>query len=108
MKKQTTTVQTAQKTMPANPSANLIGAKLTANSAVTVNYRQGKSNTVSCFEVECIEANATGRRLTLIFRDEAGQEIMKRRVYKEHYEKMEKQFSNMPVTTATPVEDTEA
>jgi hypothetical protein len=102
MKKSSTAVQTATKSMPANTSQAVIGSKLTANSLVTVNYRQGKSNTVACAEVECIDMNATGRRLTLIFRDEAGNEIMKRRVYKEHFEVMERKFANVAIPT-TPV-----
>ena len=91
-------IQTAAKTVATkkvktNPSATLIGMKLSspANS-IQVNFRQGKTNVVTCNEIEVTEANATGRRLTCVFRDAAGQELMKRRVYKEHFEKMADKF----------------
>jgi len=90
-------IQTAAKTVAAkkvkvNPSANLIGMKLETTNEVTVNYRQGKNNVVTCNSIEVVEANPTGRRLTCIFRDAKGMEIMKRRVYKEHFEKMTDKF----------------
>jgi hypothetical protein len=85
---QTATKTVANKTTKANPSAALIGMKLTSTDVKTVNFRQGKGNVVECSAIEVIEANATGRRLTLSFKDAQGKEIMKRRVYKEHFEKM--------------------
>jgi len=92
-------IQTAAKTVATkkvkvNPSAVLIGMKLNAPTAdpIKVNYRDGKTNVVVCNQIEVTEANATGRRLTCIFRDAAGKELMNRRVYKEHFEKMADKF----------------
>jgi hypothetical protein len=85
--------QTATKTVKANPSASLIGMKLSSPSnSISVNFRKGKANTMLCNEVEVKAANNTGRRLTLVFRDAAGQQIAERRVYKEWFEKMADQF----------------
>lgn len=78
----------ATKTAKPNPSAALIGMKLTSADVKTVNFRQGKGNVVECNTIEVTGANATGRRLEVIFKDAAGKEVMKRRVYKEHFEKM--------------------
>ena len=85
---QTATKTVATKTAKANPSAALIGMKLNSTDPKTVNFRQGKGNVVECNSIEVITANATGRRLTLSFKDAQGKEIMTRRVYKEHFEKM--------------------
>jgi hypothetical protein len=79
------------KTVKPNPSAALIGMKLNSASEITVNFRQGKGNVISCNEIECTGANATGRRLTVTFKS-AGKELMTRRVYKEHFEKMADKF----------------
>jgi hypothetical protein len=84
-------VQTAAKKMKVNPSQELIGMKLTSADSKTVNFRQGKGNVVTCNEIEITQANATGRRLTAIFRD-GGKEIMTRRIYKEHFERMADKF----------------
>ena len=73
----------ATKVSKPNPSASLIGMKLTS-----VNFRQGKGNVVACHQIEVITANPTGRRLTVSFKDVTGKEIMNRRIYKEHFEKM--------------------
>ena len=78
----------ATKKVKTNPSAALIGMKLNSADAKTVNFRQGKSNVVTCNTVEVLGANATGRRLEVSFKDASGKELMKRRVYKEHFEKM--------------------
>ena len=78
----------ATKVAKPNPSASLIGMKLTSVDAKTVNFRQGKGNVVECNTIEVTGANATGRRLNVIFKDATGKEIMNRRVYKEHFEKM--------------------
>lgn len=90
-----TSTQTAAKTVKtakANPSAALIGIKLTSDASLAVNYRKGKLNTVLCNEIEVKAANNTGRRLTLVFRDAAGTVISERRVYKEWFEKMADKF----------------
>jgi hypothetical protein len=86
-------VKTATKTVAAkkvkvNPAAAIIGMKLTSPDPKTVNFRQGKGNVVACNTIEVTGANATGRRLEIVFKDDTGKEIMKRRVYKEHFEKM--------------------
>lgn len=86
-------VKVATKTVAAkvakpNPSASLIGMKLTSADAKSVNFRQGKGNVVECNTIEVTGANATGRRLNVIFKDATGKEIMNRRIYKEHFEKM--------------------
>jgi hypothetical protein len=86
--KKVATKTVATKTAKPNPSAALIGMKLTSADAKSVNFRQGKTNIVSCNTIEVLGANATGRRLEVIFKDATGKEIMKRRVYKEHFEKM--------------------
>lgn len=78
----------ANKRINSNPSQALIGIKLTSVDAKSVNFRQGKANVVECNTVEVIAANATGRRLTVSFKDSAGKEIMNRRIFKEHFEKM--------------------
>jgi len=85
---QTAAKTVATKTVKANPSAALIGMKLNSTDAKTVNFRQGKGNVVTCNVVEVLSANATGRRLEVSFKDDQGKEVMKRRVYKEHFEKM--------------------
>jgi hypothetical protein len=89
---QTAAKTVATKTVKANPSAALIGMKLNSTDVKTVNYRQGKGNVVECNSIEVISANATGRRLVLSFKDAQGKEIMNRRVYKEHFEKMADKF----------------
>ena len=88
------TPQTATKTVKTNPSAHLIGKKLTSSdAAVKVNYRKGKTNVVACHEIEVTECNVTGRRLTCVFKDAAGKVVMTRKVYKEWFDAMEDQFS---------------
>ncbi len=78
----------ATKVSKPNPSASLIGMKLTSVDSKSVNFRQGKGNVVACHQIEVITANPTGRRLTVSFKDVSGKEIMNRRIYKEHFEKM--------------------
>jgi hypothetical protein len=78
----------ATKVAKPNPSASLIGMKLSSVDAKSVNFRQGKGNVVECNTIEVTGANATGRRLNVIFKDATGKEIMNRRIYKEHFEKM--------------------
>jgi len=91
----TNQVLTGAKKMKANPAQNLIGKSITSPSAKTVNYRQGKGNVVTCNQIECIAANAAGRRLTLVFKDDQGKEIMTRKVYKEHFERMADKFEDV-------------
>ena len=88
----TNQVQTGAKKMKVNPAHNLIGKLITSPTAKTVNYRQGKGNVVTCNQIECTAANAAGRRLTLVFKDDQGKEIMTRKVYKEHFERMADKF----------------
>ena len=84
----TATKTVATKVAKPNPSATLIGMKLTSVDAKSVNFRQGKGNVVECNTIEVTGANATGRRLNVIFKDASGKEIMNRRIFKEHFEKM--------------------
>ena len=84
----TATKTVATKVAKPNPSASLIGMKLTSVDAKSVNFRQGKGNVVECNAIEVTGANATGRRLNVIFIDATGKEIMNRRIFKEHFEKM--------------------
>ena len=86
--KKVATKTVAAKTVKPNPSATLIGMKLTSADPKTVNFRQGKGNVVECNAVEVTGANATGRRLNVVFKDATGKEIMNRRIFKEHFEKM--------------------
>ena len=81
----------AAKTMKVNPSATLIGMKLESSSPVSVNVRKGKTNVVTCNQIEVKAANNTGRRLTLTF-SLNGTQVSERRVYKEWFEKMADQF----------------
>jgi hypothetical protein len=85
-------VQTGAKKMKVNPAQSLIGKSITSADAKTVNYRQGKGNVITCNTIECTAANAAGRRLTLVFKDAQGKELMTRRVYKEHFERMADKF----------------
>lgn len=87
------TNQPTPKKIKLNPSANLIGKKLHSADSISVNFRKGKTNVVLCNEIECTAANPAGRRLTLVFRDAAGKEIMTRRCFKEHFEKMAEKFN---------------
>jgi hypothetical protein len=80
------------KTIKMNPSQEFIGMKLLSDKPVEVNFRKGKKNIIICNEIECTNANATGRRLTLTFRDAKGSELGTRRVYFEHFEKMGDRF----------------
>ena len=80
------------KAVKVNPSASYIGLKISHDTSMSLNYRKGKNNVILCNQVEVTGANATGRRLTCIFRDAAGKEIDTRRVYKEWFEKMAEQF----------------
>ena len=80
------------KKMQVNPSQEFIGMKLVSDKPVEVNFRKGKKNVIICSEIECTKANATGRRLTLTFRDLKGAELGTRRVYFEHFEKMGDRF----------------
>jgi len=84
----TATKTVATKVAKPNPSASLIGMKLSSVDAKSVNFRQGKGNVVECNTIEVTGANATGRRLNVIFKDATGKEIMNRRIFKEHFEKM--------------------
>jgi hypothetical protein len=86
--KKVATKTVATKVAKPNPSASLIGMKLTSVDAKSVNFRQGKGNVVECNTIEVTGANATGRRLNVIFKDATGKEIMNRRIFKEHFEKM--------------------
>lgn len=85
-------VQVGAKKMKVNPAQECIGVKLTSQDAIKVNYRQGKANVITCNQIECVGANDAGRRLTLVFKDAQGTELMTRRVYKEHFEKMADKF----------------
>jgi hypothetical protein len=88
-----TSTKTATKKVKVNPSATLIGMRLESpKNSISVNYRQGKTNKVTCNIVEVLDANVTGRRLTVVFKDAQGQEIMKRRIYKEHLERIIDKF----------------
>ena len=80
------------KTIKVNPSEEFIGMKLTSPKPITVNFRKGKKNVIECSEIECTAANATGRRLTLTFKDSKGAELGTRRVYLEHFERMGDKF----------------
>jgi hypothetical protein len=74
-----------------NNSEELIGIKLTSDSPITVNYRKGKQNVIICTDVEVVDANCTGRRLTCIFK--SGKEVLgTRRIYKEHFARMADKF----------------
>jgi hypothetical protein len=92
----TPAVKTAAKSMKVakpNPSANLIGKSMTSTDPISVNYRKGKTNIIACHEIVITGANATGRRLTVDFKDSAGTVLMTRRVYKEHVEEMAWKFN---------------
>ena len=78
--------------MQVNPSQEFIGMKLVSDKPVEVNFRKGKKNIIICSEIECTAANATGRRLTLTFKDNKGTDLGTRRVYFEHFEKMGDRF----------------
>ena len=79
-------------TQKQNPSAMYIGFSMSSTKPVTVNFRKGVQDQVECYSVKCLNANATGRRLTLTFHDSEGNEILSRRVYKEFFEKMAEKF----------------
>jgi hypothetical protein len=85
-------VQTGAKKMKVNPAQEFIGVKLTSQDAIKVNYRQGKANVITCNHFQCLGANHAVRRFTLVFKDAQGTELMTRRVYKEHFEKMADKF----------------
>jgi hypothetical protein len=85
-------VQTGTKKMKVNPSQSLIGKVLTSQDAIKVNFRRGKTNVITCNQIECTGVNEAGRRLTLVFKDAQGTELMTRRVYKEHFERMADKF----------------
>lgn len=78
--------------MKTNPSQSYIGFSITSPVEKTVNFRQGKTNHITCSTVKCIGANATGRRLVCTFHDAQGNQILERRVYKEYFEKMAQAF----------------
>jgi hypothetical protein len=80
------------KKIQVNPSQEFIGMKLTSKKPIEVNFRKGKKNIIECSEIECVGVNATGRRLTLTFRDLKGAELGTRRVYLEHFERMGDKF----------------
>jgi hypothetical protein len=86
------TAPKAVKTVKANPSQSYIGFTIAGKDELTVNYRQGKNNIISCMSVKCTAANATGRRLDVTFLDGKGQIVLERRVYKEYFEKMAQKF----------------
>lgn len=106
-----TAVTVPQQSMNPTPSkpkttpVSVAGMKLTSKSDVTVNFRAGKANVVTCQEIECLDVNATGRRLTLSFRKD-GKEILNRRVYLEWFESMVKQFAEARSVKKTPAKDT--
>lgn len=79
------------KQMKTNPSQEYIGLKMSSQAPIPVNLRQGKQNVIHVTGVEVTKANATGRRLTCVFQLN-GQEIMTRRVYLEHVERMMDKF----------------
>lgn len=70
---------------------HLLGMQMQSDRSMSVNFRQGKKNQITCNKVEVIAANCTGRRLTLQFSD-ANREVMQRRVYFEHFEKIAEKF----------------
>jgi hypothetical protein len=80
------------KTIKVNSSASYIGFGIIGKDEKTVNFRQGKNNTVTCNGAKCINANATGRRLTVTFQDAKGNTILERKVFKEYFEKMAQVF----------------
>ena len=92
MSKSVSTAPAKQQTMKVNPSQSYIGFTIKGDVAKTVNFRQGKGNIVTCNEIRCTNANATGRRLNVTFHDAAGVELLSRRVYKEYFEKMAQVF----------------
>lgn len=70
---------------------HLLGMRMSSDRPMTVNFRQGKKNQITCSEVQVLAANCTGRRLTLQFAN-ANREVLRRRVYFEHFEKIAETF----------------
>jgi hypothetical protein len=60
-----------------NPGDAYVGKDL------VINYRQGKQWTVKASRIKVTSTNFTGRRLTVEFYDQAGNQVMNRRVYRE-------------------------
>lgn len=68
-----------------NPGDAYVGKEAISKSGsdLKINYRQGKQWTVMASKIKVTKTNFTGRRLTVEFYDQAGNQVMNRRVYRE-------------------------
>lgn len=67
-----------------NPGDSYVGKEVESKSGdLKINYRQGKQWTVVASKIKVTKTNFTGRRLTVEFYDQAGNQVMNRRVYRE-------------------------
>ena len=78
-----TTAKVAKVAKP-NPGDAYVGKEVSSKSGdLKINYRQGKQWTVTASRIKVTQTNFTGRRLTVEFYDQAGNQVMNRRVYRE-------------------------
>ena len=67
-----------------NPGDSYVGKEVESKSGdLKINYRQGKQWTVLASKIKVTKTNFTGRRLTVEVYDQAGNQVMNRRVYRE-------------------------
>jgi hypothetical protein len=78
------TTANVAKVAKTNPGDSYVGTDVTSkNGDLVINYRQGKQWTVKAARIKVTQTNFTGRRLTVEFYDQAGNQVMNRRVYRE-------------------------
>jgi hypothetical protein len=70
-----------------------VGATFSSPKKRLLYTRKGKQNLVACHSFEITKLNATGRRITCVFRDDKNEVVLERRVYREWVELMIEEFS---------------
>lgn len=68
------------------PTEKLINFTVESSVPIQINLRQGKQNQIQCVKIQCIELNATGRRLLCEFYIESeSTPVLRRKIYREHF-----------------------
>jgi hypothetical protein len=76
-----------------NADPIVVGATFSSPKQKLLYTRKGKQNLVACHSFEITKLNATGRRITCVFRNDKNEVVLERRVYREWVELMIEEFS---------------
>lgn len=87
--------------MKINPGLEYIGLEMSSSVAIPISLRQGKQNVIHVTGVKVSAVNATGRRLHCTF-ELNGKDVMTRRVYREHVDRMIDKFEDADAVIKYP------